>query len=128
MDHGGSSGDRPVVLDNVQQTPSSTPDLPAVNTIQPSDGDSSPTSNPNPTAQEQQPLPESLPVEEPAREDPSQSSEPSTQPPALEHAYWAELEEDTSVPNESEMKDIEAAADTDRSSLECRLCLPVSWG
>ncbi|RAL11180.1 putative MATH and UCH domain protein [Aspergillus homomorphus CBS 101889] len=38
--------------------------------------------------------------------------------PELEHAYWAEFEEDSSVPDEAEMKEIESAADGDYSAYE----------
>lgn len=128
MDPGSPSGDAFVALDNAQQPPSpppSTPGPPAVSTIQSADDDSSPTSHRDSTAQEQQPPSESPPVEEPVPEDSSRSSEPSTQPPAIEHAYWAEFEEDTSVPSESEIKDIEAAADEDHCSLDCTCCACV---
>lgn len=40
--------------------------------------------------------------------------------PALEHAYWAEIEEDLSVPDEAEMKEIESRADKDYSAHERR--------
>lgn len=77
--------------------------------------DVSPPSNPvstdNPPAQDppaQEPLPESRP----------QSPHPPS--PELEHAYWAEFEEDTSVPDEEEMKEIEAAVDApDYSASRC---------
>ncbi|RAK73787.1 putative MATH and UCH domain protein [Aspergillus fijiensis CBS 313.89] len=39
-------------------------------------------------------------------------------PPELEHAYWAEIEEDSTVPDETEMKEIESAADGDYSAYE----------
>ncbi|PWY92261.1 MATH and UCH domain protein [Aspergillus heteromorphus CBS 117.55] len=38
--------------------------------------------------------------------------------PELEHAYWAEIEEDLTVPDEGEMKEIESAADGDYSAYE----------
>lgn len=49
---------------------------------------------------------------------------PVIQPPQpeLEHAYWADIEEDLSVPDEAEMKEIESAADGDYSAYECK-CL-----
>ncbi|GFG21228.1 probable ubiquitin carboxyl-terminal hydrolase 5 [Aspergillus udagawae] len=51
-----------------------------------------------------------------------ESSEPTPAPqppqPELEHAYWAEIEEDTSVPDEAEMKEIESTADGDYSAYE----------
>ncbi|XRM48256.1 hypothetical protein ABZX51_011187 [Aspergillus tubingensis] len=45
---------------------------------------------------------------------------PVIQPPQpeLEHAYWADIEEDLSVPDEAEMKEIESAADGDYSAYE----------
>ncbi|GKZ22057.1 hypothetical protein AbraIFM66951_004905 [Aspergillus brasiliensis] len=45
---------------------------------------------------------------------------PVVQPPQpeLEHAYWADIEEDLSVPDEAEMKEIESAADGDYSAYE----------
>ena len=47
------------------------------------------------------------------------SAPPRPPPPEVEHAYWAEMEEDTSVPDEAEMKEIESAADGDYSAYEC---------
>ncbi|RAK95429.1 putative MATH and UCH domain protein [Aspergillus ibericus CBS 121593] len=38
--------------------------------------------------------------------------------PELEHAYWADIEEDLSVPDDAEMKEIESAADGDYSAYE----------
>ncbi|KAB8211637.1 hypothetical protein BDV34DRAFT_87112 [Aspergillus parasiticus] len=46
------------------------------------------------------------------------SAPPRPPPPEAEHAYWAEMEEDTSVPDEAEMKEIESAADGDYSAYE----------
>ncbi|PYH48519.1 putative MATH and UCH domain protein [Aspergillus saccharolyticus JOP 1030-1] len=48
------------------------------------------------------------------------SEPPAGQPaqPELEHAYWAEMEEDSSVPDEAETKEIESAADGDYSAYE----------
>ncbi|KAB8264630.1 hypothetical protein BDV32DRAFT_117318 [Aspergillus pseudonomiae] len=46
------------------------------------------------------------------------SAPPRPPPPEVEHAYWAEMEEDTSVPDEAEMKEIESAADGDYSAYE----------
>lgn len=54
-------------------------------------------------------------------EDSSDPSQPARPPPPEEHAYWAEFEEDTSLPNEDEMKEIESAADGDYSAYECEL-------
>lgn len=48
------------------------------------------------------------------------SAPPRPPPPEAEHAYWAEMEEDTSVPDEAEMKEIESAADGDYSAYECK--------
>lgn len=45
---------------------------------------------------------------------------PDARPPP-EHAYWAEIEEDLSVPDEAEMKEIESKADSDTSATKCRL-------
>ncbi|PYH88198.1 MATH and UCH domain protein [Aspergillus ellipticus CBS 707.79] len=39
-------------------------------------------------------------------------------PPELEHAYWADIEEDLTIPDETEMKEIESAADGDYSAYE----------
>ncbi|KAF9889293.1 hypothetical protein FE257_007401 [Aspergillus nanangensis] len=55
---------------------------------------------------------------EPPQESPSESQPPQCQPPDLEHAFWAEFEEDPSLPDESEMKEIESAADGDYSAYE----------
>ena len=48
--------------------------------------------------------------------------------PELEHAYWADIEEDLSVPDEAEMKEIESAADGDYSAYECKLTQAISGG
>ncbi|PYH81536.1 hypothetical protein BO82DRAFT_81360 [Aspergillus uvarum CBS 121591] len=48
--------------------------------------------------------------------DPASAGQPA--PPELEHAYWAEIEEDSTVPDETEMKEIESAADGDYSAYE----------
>lgn len=55
---------------------------------------------------------------------------PVIQPPQpeLEHAYWADIEEDLSVPDEAEMKEIESAADGDYSAYECKLTQAISGG
>ena len=88
-------------------------------TPEPTRHDVSPPSNPvpadNPPAQEppaQEPLPESRP----------QSPHPPS--PELEHAYWAEFEEDTSVPDGTEMKEIEAAVDAPNYSASRCMSLP----
>ena len=41
--------------------------------------------------------------------------------PALEHAYWAEFEEDPSAPDEAELREIESKAESDISATKCRL-------
>ncbi|KAI9924316.1 hypothetical protein ASPWEDRAFT_115266 [Aspergillus wentii DTO 134E9] len=63
--------------------------------------------------------------EPPPQDSPNEGETPSTEsesaPPApseLEEAYWAEIEEDKSVPDEAELKDIESAADGDYSAYE----------
>ncbi|EAW14944.1 putative MATH and UCH domain protein [Aspergillus clavatus NRRL 1] len=48
----------------------------------------------------------------------SDPTPPQPPHPELEHAYWAEIEEDTSVPDEEEMKEIESTADGDYSAYE----------
>lgn len=68
--------------------------------------DVSPLSNPVPA---DNPPVQDPPVQEPLPESRPQSPHPPS--PELEHAYWAEFEEDTSVPDEAEMKEIEAAVD-----------------
>lgn len=64
-----------------------------------------------------------------ATEQPDSASEPRprapTPPPAIdsaedvEHAYWAEFEEDTTTPDEEEFKEIEGS-DTDYSACDRR--------
>ena len=46
--------------------------------------------------------------------------QPTDARPPPEHAYWAEIEEDLSVPDEAEMKEIESKADNDTSAIKCR--------
>ncbi|ODM15744.1 hypothetical protein SI65_08978 [Aspergillus cristatus] len=65
---------------------------------------SNPSQNPQQTDNAQSP---------PEQQTPVSNSAPS---PALEHAYWAEFEEDPSVPDEAEMRDIESKADSDTSA------------
>ncbi|KAL2846649.1 hypothetical protein BJY01DRAFT_173675 [Aspergillus pseudoustus] len=55
---------------------------------------------------------------EAAPETDSPSAENAEQEPELEHAYWADEEEDTSVPDEAELKEIESQAEGDYSALE----------
>lgn len=69
---------------------------------------SNPSQNPQQTDNAQSP---------PEQQTPVANSAPS---PALEHAYWAEFEEDPSVPDEAEMRDIESKVDCDTSATKCR--------
>ncbi|RHZ58884.1 hypothetical protein CDV55_100178 [Aspergillus turcosus] len=55
---------------------------------------------------------------DPQSPDSDPTPEPQPAQPELEHAYWAEIEEDTSVPDEAEMKEIESTADGDYSAYE----------
>ncbi|KAL3458930.1 hypothetical protein BJX64DRAFT_209411 [Aspergillus heterothallicus] len=61
---------------------------------------------------------ESMEAQETTAETDSPSTENPEQEPELEHAYWADEEEDTSVPDEAEMKEIESQAEGDYSALE----------
>lgn len=56
----------------------------------------------------------------------SRSTPPAPIPPSeeLEHAYWAEYEEDTTVPDEDEMKEI-VSGDSDYSASD-RACPPYN--
>ncbi|KAK2749579.1 hypothetical protein FQN55_003279 [Onygenales sp. PD_40] len=47
---------------------------------------------------------------------PAEEEEPDK--PEVEHAYWAEYEEDTSSPDEAELKEIESSSDGDYSALD----------
>ncbi|KAI9370520.1 hypothetical protein BJX61DRAFT_87752 [Aspergillus egyptiacus] len=58
---------------------------------------------------------ESPETEAPEPEPQETSTDPES---AEEHAYWVEEEEDTSAPDEAEMKEIESQADGDYSALE----------
>ncbi|KAI9042090.1 putative MATH and UCH domain protein [Aspergillus affinis] len=49
---------------------------------------------------------------------PADVSPPARPPPPEEHAYWAEIEEDTSLPDEAEMKEIESSADVSSCDYE----------
>lgn len=75
-------------------------------------------------------IPENTPLDNvhPQSHEPSDPI-PAPQPPQpeLEHAYWAEIEEDTSVPDEAEMKEIESTADGDYSAYECRSFVEFLW-
>ncbi|KAE8354590.1 hypothetical protein BDV28DRAFT_78153 [Aspergillus coremiiformis] len=86
----------------------------------------SPESSTDPSNNRSDPLPQeqSIPSQDasPDEHEPPVRSEtappPRPPPPEVEHAYWAEMEEDTSVPDEAEMKEIESAADGDYSAYE----------
>lgn len=133
MESNTLSGDGPVdaSVENTQQEhPTSTDQQTTEATGQATNDDTSPTANvvapeqgqqDQQDQQDQQPLSQEAPVQESTPENPSLSSEPSTETPELEHAYWAEYEEDTSEPNESEMKEIEAEPDKDCSAHDCKL-------
>jgi hypothetical protein len=59
--------------------------------------------------------------DQPSSDSPAEESTPAAPPaPAeeVEHAYWAEIEEDDSTPEEAELKEIESA-DGDYSAFEC---------
>lgn len=75
----------------------------------PNDNTQSPPTATDPTTQEQPHTP--VQADTPAP--------PRPQPPDLEHPFWAEVEEDVSVPDEAEMREIESAADGDYSAYEC---------
>lgn len=64
---------------------------------------------------------QTAPVEEASPESHLESPRPPT-PPSMprEHAYWADIEEDLSVPDEAEIKEIEAKADKDYSAHDRR--------
>lgn len=64
--------------------------------------------------------PPESPVIEPADDEPPVN--PSIPPPPpmdVEHAFWADIEEDRSTPDEAELKEIESAPDGDYSAYEC---------
>ena len=70
------------------------------------------------TRPEAQPLPD---TQEASGDQPpaATTTPPRPAPPEVETAYWADIEEDTSLPDEAEMKEIESAADGDYSAYEC---------
>lgn len=124
MDSNTSSGDGPSdhsVERTQQQQPSSAEPQTTEATDQATNDDTSPTANTVAPEQDQQLPSQDAPVDDSTPENPSPSSEPPAETPEVEHAYWAEIEEDTSEPNESEMKEIEAAADKDYSAYDCKL-------
>lgn len=77
----------------------------------PNDNTQPPPASTDPATQEQPHTPDQADTQAPSR----------PQPPDLEHPFWAEVEEDTSVPDEAEMKEIESAADGDYSAYECMI-------
>lgn len=56
---------------------------------------------------------------------PSSQDEDHQDKPEEEPAYWADIEEDTSAPDEAELKEIESA-DGDYSALECKTEFPLN--
>lgn len=46
---------------------------------------------------------------------------PTDASPPPEHAYWAEIEEDLSVPDEAEIEEIESKEDSGTSATKCML-------
>lgn len=77
---------------------------------------SNPSQIPQRSDNAQSPPEQQTPVTNPAVVD-----QPTDARPPPEHAFWAEIEEDLSVPDEAEMKEIESKADSDTSATNCRL-------
>ncbi|THC87459.1 hypothetical protein EYZ11_013095 [Aspergillus tanneri] len=75
-------------------------------------------SDPPPQESEHQTPTQNTDAEVSQVDDPSNVSTPAPHTPPEERAYWAEIEEDLSVPDEAEMKEIESAADGDYSAYE----------
>ncbi|KAL2810119.1 hypothetical protein BJX63DRAFT_325570 [Aspergillus granulosus] len=106
--------DAPVETDAADPAPtdetSATPEV--AQTTEPSEAAEAPQTDETIETSE---LPES---QETTAETDSPSAETAEPEPELEHAYWADEEEDTSVPDEAEMKEIESQAEGDYSALE----------
>ena len=66
--------------------------------------------------------PESAPESHPRPPMPPSATQPGEE---VEHAYWADIEEDRTTPDEEELKEIDAA-EADYSACDCmfRRCLP----
>ncbi|KAE8155215.1 hypothetical protein BDV25DRAFT_38461 [Aspergillus avenaceus] len=92
-------------------------DTPTTDTPEPSIDQSNTPSNPPPQSEQDIPSRNANSEEEPPLQS-DESTPPRPPPPELERAYWAEIEEDTSVPDEAEMREIESAADGDYSAHE----------
>lgn len=113
--------------DDLTTPPTSVPTVPEINQVQGSDN-TPPTPSETPVLSSQLPddsVP-SIGVEQP--EMPSEShpraptpppTEPVGQVEEVEHAYWAEFEEDTSTPDAEEMKEINSS-DQDYSACDRR--------
>lgn len=113
----------PQVSEGSQQNPTPQESIPQNNeTVQNSEtprGDEAPRENETDHNTEAQNSPEAVSPPENAEDNADEDADEN----ADEHAYWVEEEEDTSVPDEAEMKEIESQAESDRSALECELSL-----
>lgn len=87
--------------------------------------DDSQTRASSPAPPEEPPVDAETPPESPVLEpaDGPQHEEPPSNPPPpgleLEHAFWADIEEDRSTPDEAELREIESSPDGEHSALEC---------
>ncbi|GES66331.1 MATH and UCH domain protein [Aspergillus terreus] len=99
----------------VEQPPSPPPITLTLDNMTDMPVDSIPNDNTQPPPASTDPATQEQP-HTPVQADTSAPSRP--QPPDLEHPFWAEVEEDASVPDEAEMKEIESAADGDYSAYE----------
>lgn len=121
----GGSGD-----EAGQATPEGAPAPNAETTSPPSAGDSDlfAVAPPPPPATADQPPaePPSSENQPPAEENQEGNSQERNKPPTEEAAYWADIVEDTSVPDEAELKEIEAA-DEDYSATDGCLSFQLSF-
>jgi hypothetical protein len=111
-----------VTAEAIPADPPATGDSTANEITHSSRTDSSTDSPPAETASSEDPSQQTTPDSSTGQNnstDPSSQDENQQDKPEEEPAYWADIEEDTSVPDEAELKEIESA-DGDYSALECK--------
>lgn len=113
--------------DNLTTPPTSVPTVPEINQVQGSDNTlPTPSDSSVPSSQSSDDSVPSIVVGQPEMPSESQPraptplpTEPVGQAEEVEHAYWAEFEEDTSTPDAEEMKEINSS-DQDYSACDRR--------
>lgn len=111
--------------DDLSSPPASVPTVPEITQVEESNNTplTPPETSLSPIPSSESPIPSVQQPDMPSESQPQAPTPPPTEPvvPAeeVEHAYWAEFEEDTSIPNAEEMKDINSS-DQDYSACDRR--------